>query len=426
MPGSVNQQISRLLAGFNSALTPEKRLLLALSHLDVGDARQAEVLELIGKSINWSVFLRLSEKHGLYPLVCRNLRKLDDAIPPGTIPGSISSALQDKLRNNVVYMTVLTEELLRLTALLDEAHIRTLPWKGPVAALQIYGDILLRTSGDIDLLMASEDIISAVGILVKAGYEIIGYPGNLTHEQLLHIVRHHHHFPLLHNTTTGMHVELHWKITSMFTESELDFNDLWQTSRVITLAGHKFYSMPRETLFISMAVHGSRHCWGQLRWLCDVATLLENKEPLDGEWIIKEAYRLRVLEIIQQTLILANLFFKTPLPEWAKSSLVRSRKAQELVRQAIGIMTDPPKTAPAVLFLKPGRRMNRYRTLYWRKKRYDLALRNTFYRKISYLHLILAPTSESFQCISLPHKLHFLYTPLRLFLWIRRRIIRGE
>jgi len=426
MPETLNQQISRLLAGFKLALSPEKRLLLALSHLAMSETGRAEVLELIGKNINWPVFLRLCERHGLYPLVCRTLRNLDDAIPPGTIPATISSALQDNLRNNVICMTVITEELLCLIELLDEAHIRVLPWKGPVAALQIYGDILLRTSGDIDLLMAAEDIIPAVELLVTAGYKIIGYPGKLTHDQLLHIVRHHHHFPLLHNTSTGIHVELHWKITSMFTKSELDFNDLWQTSRVVTLGGYTFNGMSRETLFITMAVHGSRHCWGQLRWLCDVATLLENKEPLDGEWIIKEACRLRVLEIVQQTIILANLFFKTPLPEWAKLTLIHSKRAQLLVRQAIVLMTEPHNTAPGMFFLKPDQRTNIYHTSFWTKKRYDMALRNTFPRKMSYVQLLLAPNAETIKCVSLPDKLHFLYTPLRLILWIRRRIIRGE
>lgn len=420
----IKRHIHELLSGFDPDMTPEMKLLLALSHFEMDETRRTEATDLLRESIDWSAFLKLCEWHGLYPLVYKALKNMLGGVGE-RVPAAITDTLQNKYRNNVLRMTGMSGELLRLTALLDEAGIRILPWKGLVASLQIFGDISVRTSCDIDLLVAPDDILPAVRIITGAGYKIAEYPEGLTHEQLRHIVRHIHHFPALYNPERGITVEVHWRISPLIAASALDFADMYQKSEILAWSGHSFRSLSRETAFLTMAVHGAKHMWCQLRWLCDVATLLDGTQPLDGEQIIAEAKRLDVLEIILQTVILSQLFFAIPAPAWAQEALDRNKKAAKLARMAAIFITAPPETAEAVLFKKPGRSLGVYHPLYWIAKRYDLTLCTTFSRKLLYFRYYTAPNPETFGSVSLPASLHFLYRPLRFFLWLRRRMIHG-
>ena len=63
-----------------------------------------------------------------------------------------------------------TAELLRLLDLFDRHAIRVLPFKGPVLADMLYGDIAAREYCDLDLLIDKADVPAAIGILLVEGY----------------------------------------------------------------------------------------------------------------------------------------------------------------------------------------------------------------------------------------------------------------
>jgi hypothetical protein len=87
--------------------------------------------------------------------------------------------------------------------MLDRAGIRALGLKGPGLAEAAHGDPGLRISGDVDLLVAPEDLHRASELLVAEGYERptdpLG-PGGLPH---LHLEMRHPAAPS---------VELHWRV----------------------------------------------------------------------------------------------------------------------------------------------------------------------------------------------------------------------
>ncbi len=98
-----------------------------------------------------------------------------------------------------------TTELATLQVLhqLEVAGIRALPLKGSVLARQLYGDVAARSSIDIDLLVAPEDLSDAVTAVAELGWRwqptvwrVGGLPA--LHETLLH--------PLLPR------IELHWRV----------------------------------------------------------------------------------------------------------------------------------------------------------------------------------------------------------------------
>ena len=91
------------------------------------------------------------------------------------------------------------EILDRLTA----AGIRALPLKGSLLARELYGDVGARTSVDVDVLVAPENLHDAVGVLSGLGWHwqktsrrVDGLPA--LHETLVH--------------STLPRVELHWRV----------------------------------------------------------------------------------------------------------------------------------------------------------------------------------------------------------------------
>jgi hypothetical protein len=86
---------------------------------------------------------------------------------------------------------------------LSRAGIRALPLKGSLLALELYGDVATRTSMDIDVLVAPEDLPGAVATVSELGWRwerdvrrMGGLPA--LHETLMH--------------PTLPRVELHWRV----------------------------------------------------------------------------------------------------------------------------------------------------------------------------------------------------------------------
>lgn len=86
---------------------------------------------------------------------------------------------------------------------LEHVGIRAMPLKGSSLARQLYGDVAARTSRDIDILVAADDLPRAVTVVQDLGWRWrsnISRPGGL---------------PLLHETLVHSslpRIELHWRL----------------------------------------------------------------------------------------------------------------------------------------------------------------------------------------------------------------------
>jgi hypothetical protein len=94
---------------------------------------------------------------------------------------------------------------LRITAMLAEAGIRSTALKGPLLGEAIYGDPGRRLSSDIDLLVAPEQLQTAVEVVRGLGY---GVPTDYVQACGLPLL----HFVLIHERGELPPVELHWRV----------------------------------------------------------------------------------------------------------------------------------------------------------------------------------------------------------------------
>ena len=94
---------------------------------------------------------------------------------------------------------------LRVMNALTEAGICSSPLKGPMLGETIYGDAGRRPSSDIDLLVAPDDLHSAVEVVRGLGY---GAPTDHLEDRGLPAL----HFALVHERRELPPIELHWRI----------------------------------------------------------------------------------------------------------------------------------------------------------------------------------------------------------------------
>ncbi len=69
-----------------------------------------------------------------------------------------------------------------------------------------------------------------------------------------------------------------------------------------------------ENIFFLLAIHGSRHRWESLKWICDIAALLHAFPELDWDAVLARASKIARKRLALLPLALVNQLFHVPLP----------------------------------------------------------------------------------------------------------------
>src|SRR6202165_578383 len=118
------------------------------------------------RSADWARLLVLAEAHGVAGHLTACLRSLDEDL----VPAEIRQTLVDRRRAQIFFTLRLTAELFRILDRFSSEGIGALVVKGPVLAVQAYGDPAMRAYGDLDLLVRQRDIRRATELMIAAGY----------------------------------------------------------------------------------------------------------------------------------------------------------------------------------------------------------------------------------------------------------------
>jgi hypothetical protein len=121
---------------------------------------------LLRENIDWSAVLQTALRHGVMPLLYRSLH----TTCPDAVPQTFLERLRDCFCASAGHNALLTRELLKLLHLLEGDGIPVLPFKGPVLAVAVYGNLQLRQFGDLDILVRKPDVRRATALLQAQGY----------------------------------------------------------------------------------------------------------------------------------------------------------------------------------------------------------------------------------------------------------------
>jgi hypothetical protein len=304
----------------------------------MGETQIEEAAGLMGAGFDWSHLQALCVRHGVLPLVARQLEAHFSAAVPAEARADLGRAARAALGRSLV----LAEELRRVLADLRARGIPALAYKGPALAVQLYGDVAARTFRDLDVLVRRADFPAARAALVELGY---GPHPPLTGAQEEALLRSECDQALIHEGC-GAVVELHWAVTPPFFSFALTPEELLDRAVEIPLGGQSVAAPGREDLLLLLALNGAKDLWLALEPACLIAELVAG--PLDWDLALALARRLRAERLLLLGLSLAGQLLGAPLPERIR------RRASEpavaaLAAEAAARLLDERRPAPGLL-----------------------------------------------------------------------------
>jgi hypothetical protein len=368
----------------------ELQTVVACARVSLGAEHIEQLRSLTKGGLDWERLLNVAERQGLTPLVCRHAsHHLADSLPP-EIHARMERLLSESLRRNVY----LFGELLKTIEALRAHGIEAIPYKGPSLAEEIYGNLALRESSDLDLLLRLEDALRARDVLLANGFAMRTGDGA---EHAAALLRYGCDFEL--HRSDGLIVELHWNIVPPYYAVGLDVHDLWERSRQQDFSGRSIRLLSPEDLLLVLCVHGGKHMWYRIAWLTDVAEMLRAYSAIDWNGFLDRARRAGILRLALLALYLANGVLGAPLPGPIQTALTADESFPSLASSvAAAIETD----------VEPGHHGLRG---YWFRQ----AVRERWSDRVQIvLGHTFAPTPADWQLIPLPPGLFPLYVPLRL------------
>jgi putative nucleotidyltransferase-like protein len=372
---------------------PEDEMLICIARAYLDPERAEQFRALVHHGLDWDYVLRSAEWHGVVPLLYWHLNSLCQDI----IPEIIRDRLHDYFFKNSKTNLLLTGELLKILCMFDAEGISAIPFKGPTLAASVYGNLALREFCDLDILIQEKDVKDAKALMLSQGY----VPQfRLTGSREAAFLRSQSEY-VFWRTPDEVMVEIQWEITPRYFGFPLDIEELWKRAKTVSLAGKDIPILSPEDHLIILCVHGNKHLWERLGWICDVAELLRVHKELDWQGVMRQADALGCKRMLLIGLFLASELLGVELPLDVLRRLQAQPAVQKLgaqVRQHLFCETSDTRgmLASSLFHLRSKERLN---------------------DRVRYcLRLALTTTVGDWDLLPgvLPHSLSFLYYPIRM------------
>jgi hypothetical protein len=370
-------------------------LLRAIARYPSGDATR-QIYQLVDKVRDWDSLLSLAQEHRVLPMLFSRFADMGPAVPP-----AVQDRLQAEYHRNVFHCLANAVELISVLKAFDHERIPAMPFKGVVLAASIYHNLTARSAGDLDLLIHYRDLARATAILLERGYELKtpmhedGTPAGPGHYEC--------HFE---RQRDGMVMELRWmlELTQPRFRRNLGMDWVWPQRRTAIVAGTEVPDMNCEIKLLVLCMHGSKHIWSRLIWICDVAQLLNVSPDLDWQEVIEEAKRSGLWRALALGILLAHRVAGAAVPQATLRRFESDTTARRLAQLIQDNLFDAPCSPP------PGRMPYNVQLL-----GFDDRLKMLFSPDF------LQPNVRDRAAIPLPKSLYALYYLIRPFriLWDR-------
>jgi hypothetical protein len=253
--------------------------------------------------VDWPLLLRIARRHRVEGLVWQALAPVKPRIP-AQFAGELREAARRIGRANIAQAA----ESVRLFRGLEAAGIPVLFLKGVSLGLLAYGDIAIKASRDIDLLVPKEQLFGAADAMQEAGYRLL-FPASLSSDQL-RLWHAHSKESVWAKPEGGALVELHTALA----DNPLLIRGLGcQSPRqaVEVAPGLALPTLARDELFAYLCVHGATSAWFRLKWIADIAALVAGEEEREIERLHRRSVELGAGRASASALLLGASLFGT-------------------------------------------------------------------------------------------------------------------
>ncbi len=307
-----------------STLRVEAALLFSTAQTTV---KRQNISDLLPNVDDWSWFERQTLKHGLSALVHRHLSNYNDEVPD-----SLLQNLEQQARQVAFHNMRQTQELLRVTKVLEANDIPVIPFKGPALALWGYGDVSLRTFGDLDLLVPYELILDARQCLEQD----LGYASHKTFVdgEAQTFVDTGMGWEFIRERPRSV-VEIHWSFFFDIYPFALQPGEVWERHVTRIVGGQPVRSFDTTDMLLYLSYHGLKHRFGALKWVVDVREWVLSHPEITWSVVWKRAEEARCLRAVHVALLMADLPQGKPLPDEALREARSDDRAAKLVKQIV-------------------------------------------------------------------------------------------
>ena len=376
----------------------EHSLLLCCARTVVKPDVVMRLRELATTDVDWEYLFLLARRHAVVPLLYLQLHQhASDLVPKEQLHKLKQHYLENSARN-----TVLTAELCRLIGLFADSGIEAIPYKGPVLSLFAYGDLGLRRFVDLDVIVKKADVLKAREILLAEGYT----PAkslSLSQQELLLRTQHNMQFS---RDNRQLIIELHWEVAPHLFASSVSAEELWQHLITIAINGTPLKALSADDLLFSLCVHGSRHLWERLSWICDVAELIR-RHSFNWATLLERATTADSERMFLLGLHLAYKLLEAPLPEEIERRCESDEQLKALAANVIEYLFNGTTHVPATS-----------REIF----NYNIRVRKTLGARARYMVHMFRPTDSDLSRRSLPSGMNFVYYLTRPFRLLRTKI----
>lgn len=374
------------ISPYVSTFTPELDLILACCGRD-SPSLSHRIQQILGHGIDWERLVHLADQHGLTPLVYRRLSAELDARQSSEL-----ERLRQSDKANAHRALWLTLELLNIQRHLQARSLEVLPYKGPVLAETLYGNVALRQFSDLDFLVRSNDLPRIKAALAELGYE----PGlRLSQAAERDYLKSGYEYTF--DGARGRNLlEIKWQILPRFYAIGFDVHAFFSRAAIVMIEGQKLLTLCDQDLMLVLCVHAAKHAWRQISWLCDIVQLARSRS-LDWATLLAEAERLGIRRIVTVTLLLAQNLLGAELPN--QFGVTGDENADVLAQRIVHLIVaeeefDPESMAYFRLMMKLRERPRDQASFWWR--------------------LLVTPGAGEWSMVRLPGPLFPLYRVVRV------------
>lgn len=334
---------------------------------------------------DWNTFLYQVGTHGVLPLVYKSLKILKKTF----IPLDILSSLKDNYFKIAKDNILLSSELIKITKLFDLNNIKYINFKGASLSYSVYGDITLRQYCDLDILVELKDKFKINELLKNIGYENEYLFLKKTGYENINVIT-------FFNKDLGTTIEIHFELISKSYAINLYDINLFKETNILNLKNNDIKVFNKEFLFIYLCLHGSKHIYERVSWICDINKLLIDK-TINWELVIKYAKSINIERTVLSSIYLASITFETKLPNILTININKDKKISSIANNIlVSISTNNKMSFNSLNIL--------------------LSQRKGIYNKLNLLFKSVFQVKDTdFELISFPKYLHFLYFIIRPF-----------
>jgi hypothetical protein len=323
-------------------VSAERSLILAATGLS-GHRREV-VDRALRSDVDWECLIRLALRHRLAPPLLSVLTNAE----AGLVPEEILEALRFHCSVLREHSEQLRTQLFEVLDALDRRSVVAIPFKGPVLADLLYGDIASRSPGDLDILVRRENVADVRAELESLGFvDAEGHGGpSLTPAQR----RMYEHYQCEYQYTRladDVVVEPHWELSQRPMAIEADYPGMLDRAQPRSLAGRSVAALSPDDLLVALCVHGTKHEWERLAWARDIAAVLARFPEIELERVLGQARARGYSRLILLSLFIAKECAAASLPAPVAKAIDADRVALALGRDVIeGLFRTTPPDPP--------------------------------------------------------------------------------